>query len=201
VKRVLKATYFLGLLAQISIRAPHERRHRQTRVDVDRADGLERALIGVLFLGVLFVPLAYALTPWLDRADYRLPPAAERRLGGAGAVILLLALWLFWRSHADLGSNWSPSLQLRDEHALVTGGVYQHVRHPMYASQWLWSIAQALLLQNRIAGPAGAASFLPLYALRVPREERMMLERFGDEYRAYMRRTGRVVPGLRRGGA
>ena len=71
----------------------------------------------------------------------------------------------------------------------------------MYASEWLWIVAQALLLRNRIAGPAGAASFLPLYALRVPREERMMLERFGEEYRAYMTGTGRVIPRLpRRGG-
>ena len=90
---------------------------------------------------------------------------------------------------------------MRDEHELVTGGVYRHVRHPMYTSEWLWSTAQALLLRNWIAGPAGAASFLPLYVLRTPREERMMLEQFGEEYRAYMTRTGRVFPRLpRRGG-
>lgn len=53
---------------------------------------------------------------------------------------------------------------------------------------------------NGNAGPAGAASFLPLYALRVPREERMMLEKFGEAYRAYAKRTGRVVPRLMRGG-
>jgi len=64
----------------------------------------------------------------------------------------------------------------------------------MYASEWLWGIAQALLLQNWVAGWAGLALFAPLYVLRVPREERMMLDRFGEEYRAYMDRTGRVVP-------
>ncbi len=51
-----------------------------------------------------------------------------------------------------------------------------------------------LLLQNWVAGWAGLALFAPLYVLRVPREERMMLDRFGEEYRAYMDRTGRVVP-------
>ena len=64
----------------------------------------------------------------------------------------------------------------------------------MYASEWLWGIAQALLLQNWVAGWAGLALFTPLYVLRVPREERMMLDQFGEEYRAYMDRTGRVVP-------
>ena len=107
-----------------------------------------------------------------------------------------LAVWLFWRSHADLGRNWSPSLQLREGHALVDRGVYRYSRHPMYASQWLWGAAQALLLPNWIAGWASLISFAPLYLSRVPREEQMMLERFGHEYRGYVRRTGRIFPRL-----
>ena len=63
---------------------------------------------------------------------------------------------------------------------------------------WLRGVAQALLLQNWIAGWAGLVSFLPLYLLRVPREERMMLDKFGETYRAYMGRTGRVFPRLGR---
>ncbi len=79
---------------------------------------------------------------------------------------------------------------------LVTGGVYRYIRHPMYASMWLWGIAQALLLWNWIAGWASLVLFLPLYVLRVPREERMMHEYFGDAYRTYMNRTARVIPHL-----
>jgi protein-S-isoprenylcysteine O-methyltransferase Ste14 len=67
----------------------------------------------------------------------------------------------------------------------------------MYASQWLWGLAQALLLPNWIAGAGGFAAFLLLYFVRVPHEERMMLDHFGDEYRAYCARTGRIVPRLR----
>jgi protein-S-isoprenylcysteine O-methyltransferase Ste14 len=111
-------------------------------------------------------------------------------------IILAMAVWLFWRSHADLGRNWSPSLELREGHELVTEGVYRSVRHPMYASMWLWGVAQALLLQNWIAGWVSLVMFMPLYLLRVPREERMMLDEFGEEYRAYMDRTGRVIPRL-----
>ncbi len=118
----------------------------------------------------------------------------ENRL--VGMIILAMAVWLFWRSHADLGRNWSPSLELREGHELVTEGVYRSVRHPMYASMWLWGVAQALLLQNWIAGWASLVMFMPLYLLRVPREERMMLDEFGEEYRAYMDRTGRVIPRL-----
>ena len=66
----------------------------------------------------------------------------------------------------------------------------------MYAFGWLLGIAQTLLLQNWIAGPSGLVSFALLYFLRVPREEQMMLDQFGDEYQAYMKRTGRVIPRL-----
>ena len=163
---------------------------------VEQVGALERALVSQLFVGIVLVPAIYASTSWLDRANYRLPPEAQRSLGGVGAILMTLSIWLFWRSHADLGRNWSPSLQLREGHELVTEGVYRHIRHPMYASEWLWGIAQALMLQNWVAGWTGLALFTPLYVLRVPREERMMLDRFGEGYRAYMDRTGRVVPRL-----
>jgi protein-S-isoprenylcysteine O-methyltransferase Ste14 len=193
---VLKTLYFLALLAQVVIRIPHERRRRRTRMAVEQVGALEQALVSLLFVGIVLVPAIYASTSWLDRADYRLPPEAQRSLGGVGASLMTLSIWLFWRSHADLGRNWSPSLELREGHELITEGVYRHVRHPMYASEWLWGIAQALLLQNWAAGWAGLVVFTPLNGWRVPREERMMLDRFGEEYRAYMNRTSRVVPRL-----
>jgi protein-S-isoprenylcysteine O-methyltransferase Ste14 len=196
VNATLKTLYFLALLAQVVIRILHEQRRRKTHMAVERVNTLERALVSLLFVGIVFAPAIYASTSWLDRANYRLPPEAQRSVGGVGAMLMTLAIWLFWRSHADLGRNWSPSLQLREGHELVTEGVYRYVRHPMYASEWLWSIAQALLLQNWVAGWAGLALFTPLYVMRVPREEQMMLDRFGAEYRSYMNRTGRIVPQL-----
>ncbi|MFH1920047.1 MAG: hypothetical protein ABIP48_09200 [Planctomycetota bacterium] len=62
----------------------------------------------------------------------------------------------------------------------------------------VWAVAQALLLQNWIAGPSMLAVFLPFYLLRVPHEERMLLAHFGEEYRSYVNRTGRIIPRLRR---
>ncbi|AHY53462.1 Isoprenylcysteine carboxyl methyltransferase [Bradyrhizobium japonicum SEMIA 5079] len=76
----------------------------------------------------------------------------------------------------------------------MTEGIYRRVRHPMYSAFWLWAIAQALLLPNWIAGLAGLVGFGVLFFGRVAREERMMLQTFGDSYRDYMARTGRVFP-------
>jgi protein-S-isoprenylcysteine O-methyltransferase Ste14 len=64
----------------------------------------------------------------------------------------------------------------------------------MYSAFWLWAFAQALLLPNRVAGFSGLVGFGILFFGRVAREERMMLETFGDSYRAYMARTGHIFP-------
>jgi protein-S-isoprenylcysteine O-methyltransferase Ste14 len=148
------------------------------------------ALVFVASIGLAIVPLIYLLTSWLDFADYRLPAWT----GWVGAAIFAVAVWLLWRSHVDLGLNWSATLDIREGHSLVTRGVYGHIRHPMYAAHWLWAIAQALLLHNWIAGPAFSVFFIPLYLLRVPHEEQMMLQHFGEEYLGYMNRTGRIIP-------
>jgi protein-S-isoprenylcysteine O-methyltransferase Ste14 len=103
---------------------------------------------------------------------------------------------LFRRTHKALGRNWSVTLEVRERHELVTQGVYRRVRHPMYSAFWLWAIAQALLLPNWFAGFSGIVGFGALFFLRVGREERLMIENFGDEYRRYMAQTWRVLPGL-----
>ena len=146
------------------------------------------------FMGMIVMPVVYVLTPWVDFADYRLPSWA----GWAGIALFASSLWLLWRSHTDLGRNWTPTLQIREGHSLVTDGVYHHIRHPMYAAHGLWAIAQPLLLQNWIAGWGMLVTFLPVYLVRVRREERMMLEHFGEAYRLYMERTGRLLPRFRR---
>jgi protein-S-isoprenylcysteine O-methyltransferase Ste14 len=195
--RLFKALYLGGLVAEILVRIPIDRQRRQIAKIDQRVSDAERGLLGLLSLGILFIPLIYCFTPWLRFADYRWPASAKARAGSIGAALLAAALWLFWRSHHDLGANWSPSLEINDRQTLVTRGVYRTIRHPMYASQWLWNIAQTLLLHNWVAGFAGLAAFLPLYLVRTPREEQMMTEHFGDAYRAYSTRTGRVVPRLR----
>lgn len=188
---IFKAIYLAGLVAGSAIRAVYRWRSRGRAAATTHAGPLDAALLAVASLGFV-LPLVYVLTARLDFADYPLPAAIRL----VGAAVFAGALWLLWRSHADLGPNWSAVLRIHAGHTLVTEGVYRRVRHPMYAAHWLWGAAQALLLANWAAGPAMLVSFLPLYLLRVPREERMMLEHFGDAYRAYIRRTGRILPRL-----
>jgi protein-S-isoprenylcysteine O-methyltransferase Ste14 len=191
---VFTILYFGGILIEMAIRAPLNRRRRQQRQTDERVSTLERVLLGLLFLAMFLVPVIYAATQWLGFADYSLPAWA----GWLGVALLAGALLVFWRAHADLGLNWSPSLQIREQHELVTRGIYGVIRHPMYASQFLWVLAQPLLLHNWVAGWLDLLVFVPFYFLRVGPEERMMLDTFGDRYREYMQRVGGVIPKLNR---
>lgn len=158
--------------------------------ELSRFDRLEKILLFGMSIGVLFLPVLYLFTPLLSFADYKLPAIVP----WFGVTVMVISLWLFWRSHADLGKNWSVSLELREDHQIVRDGVYRHVRHPMYSSIWLWSIAQGMMLQNWLAGWSTLIAFIAMYFLRMPREERMMCEKFGDQYRQYMQQTGRLFP-------
>ncbi len=153
-------------------------------------DRRESSLLALALVGLFAIPAVYVLTGF--------PAAFDRRfvawIAWAGIVPDVAALWLFRRSHVDLGRNWSISLQLREQHALVKSGVYRHIRHPMYTSFFLLGVAQALLLPNWLAGFAGIAGAAVLFGFRVGREEKMMLESFGEDYRAYMAETKRLVP-------
>lgn len=189
---IFEVIYLAGFVVGSLIRLIYAtRRGKPASVD-DHTTPLDILLVLASGIGVAVVPFVHLFTPWLDFANYSLPAWA----GWLGAAVFAAALWLLWRSHGDLGKNWSAKLEISRQHTLVTVGVYKYVRHPMYAAHWLWGAAQALLLANWIAGPALLVTFLPLYLFRVGREERMMLEHFPHEYRALTEQTGRIIPRL-----
>ena len=187
---IFSAIYFVAILAEIIIRAPLNQKRKQEKMSERRVTRQESTLLGLLFLGMFFLPIIYAATNWLDVANYTLPVWA----GWLGVLIIASAIVVFWRAHADLGLNWSPSLEIREKHELITRGIYGLIRHPMYASQWIWVIAQPLLLHNWIAGFANLLVFIPFYFLRVREEEKLMVDSFGTQYQDYMRRTGGILP-------
>ena len=190
---IFKIIFLAGLVLGSTIRATYGRGHRRKTKALERKEGLAVWSLMGLWGCAQIAALCYVFTHWLDFADYHLPTWT----GWVGAAVFAAALWLLWRSHADLGRNWAPTLEIREGHSLVTRGVYHSIRHPMYAAHLLWGIAQAMLLQNWIAGVPALAVFVPLYLLRVPREEKLMLDHFGEEYRLYMNRTGRLMPRFR----
>lgn len=189
---LFQVSYIVGMIAASAIRLAYTSVYRVRRGS-RQVPLLEEILLMLMALGMFIGPMVYFLSSWFDGFNYSLPVP----LGVLGIILFASGTILLWRSHADLGGSWTPVIELKEEHRLVTSGVYSRIRHPMYAAHWLWALAQPFLIQNWLVGLATLIFLLPLYVERVPREERMMKERFGEEYEAYMKRTGRMLPRLR----
>jgi protein-S-isoprenylcysteine O-methyltransferase Ste14 len=189
-KTVAALIWFAGLVGWYIIRRPFERKARKMGVSKSLLDWREWVLLASASFGLFLIPAAYVLTGFPTSLDRAFNPV----IAWLGLLPLGGALWLFRRSHVDLGQNWSVTLKVREHHVLVKTGVYRLVRHPMYSSFFLLGLAQLLLLPNWLAGVSGLIGAGLLFVFRVFREERMMLETFGDEFRSYMAGTKRIIP-------
>ena len=186
-----KVAILVSTIVLVAIRLPAGQRSRGVTVVKSRRGPEEIALLMVAWL-VFLGTLLWLATPVLEFAEYALHPVPF----AAGLPCLALGLWFMYRSHQDLGTNWSVTLEVREKHQLVTKGIYRRVRHPMYMAFLLYAVGQALTLPNWMAGPSYLVAFGLLFALRLGPEERMMREEFGADYDAYVARTKRLVPGI-----
>ncbi|MFY9341861.1 MAG: protein-S-isoprenylcysteine O-methyltransferase [Planctomycetota bacterium] len=190
--RPFDVVFLAGFAVYVALRG-HYQSLAKGQETVERRRGAREVMLLVLVaIGCVLLPVAYLATPWLAFADYELPAAVR----WAGVPAMVAGLWLFWRSHRDLGRFWSATLEIREGHQLVTTGIYRRIRHPMYAAIWLVSLAQGLLLGNWLAGWAAVAAFGAMYWLRIEREERLLLDCFGEQWRAHCAVTGRLWPRL-----
>jgi protein-S-isoprenylcysteine O-methyltransferase Ste14 len=187
---IFLSIYVAGFLFAAAIRLWYTQEYRRRLKQTGWMPVLDTWLVYLPAIGFFFVPAFYILTPFLAFADYTLPGWA----GWGGSVLFAGALLLLWRSHADLGANFTPVASVQQGQLLVSTGVYRHIRHPMYAAHFFWAFAQPLLLWNWIAGFALLLTFIPLYVVRVPVEERLLADKFGEGYGEYMERTGRIIP-------
>ena len=135
---------------------------------------------GYLIFPAFFQWASMPLPPWL------------RWMGVVtGALCSLLMYWTL----SSLGKNLTDTVVIRAEAKLVTNGPYRWVRHPFYVTAALLMASVTLLTANWLIG-VSSVLVLALLAIRTPKEEKMLIERFGQEYRDYMGRTGRFWPRL-----
>ena len=173
------------------IRGAHSYSRRAGPVASRVGGVVETFALGIALVGFV-IPIVWVVTPILNFANYPGHPAAV----AAGAAVMVLALWLFHRTHVALGRNWSSRLRILASHELITAGIYRHVRHPMYLSLILYGLGQALVVPNVVAGLSGLIGTVLLFALRLRSEEEMMRARFGAAYDAYATQTRRLIPGV-----
>lgn len=153
-----------------------------------------RQVFGIPFyIGVLiwtFVPkyMAWSTIPFPDWI---------RWVGLAmGMFAIFINAWSHKTLSQKLGEDFDPALRLLKVPALVKEGPYTWMRHPIYLAFLLMQIAVLLLTANWFIGFCGIAIIVSVIAIRVPEEEKMLTDQFGEGYRDYMKHTGKLIPKL-----
>jgi protein-S-isoprenylcysteine O-methyltransferase Ste14 len=156
-------------------------------------DGTPMMLVIRIFGTVLWLsPLVYLINPgWMAWSKLSLPEWVRWTGVGIGILCVFGIYWLF----TSIGSGISPTSATRREHKLSTSGPYRWVRHPLYTVGSSFYISFGLVSTNWFIIAMGILAFIAM-AIRTPKEEANLISKFGDEYREYMKRTGRFLPKL-----
>lgn len=187
---MFKICFVVLWIIYVSIRIPYEKLHKNSKKEVVIKKSKERLLVLVNFIGLVLCPFIWVFSPWLDLFNFYLPDLARI----LGVLCMIISLLFFWWIHKTLGANWSPLLEIREKHELIVSGPYKRIRHPMYTQIWLWVISQFLVTSNYLAGLSGIIAWSIVYFSRVKTEEQMMIKKFGNTYKEYMKVTGRLFP-------
>lgn len=187
-----KIVYFVLFMVISIVRKIYTGKQRKKAMVFEKKSGGEIFFLVLNAVGMI-IPLIYVFTSNLDFANYYLPDW----VGWLGLVVFIGAIWLLYLSHRDLGRHWTITVGLREDHKLITKGIYKHIRHPMYAAHLVWAIAQIMMLHNWIAGYCFIVTMVPFYLYRAGREEDMLIDQFGKEYWNYKQKTGALFPRIK----
>jgi protein-S-isoprenylcysteine O-methyltransferase Ste14 len=151
------------------------------------------ALRALVTLPLLAAIVAYVVNPgWMSWSAFDAPTWA--RLAGVALGVLSIPS-VYWVL-TSLGKNVSETVLTKPDHELVTVGPYRWVRHPLYTTGLTLLLAVGLMAANVALLLFVALAAIMIRFVVIPREESALADRFGEEYRRYMRRTGRLLPRL-----
>lgn len=178
----------IGIICTIVVRLAFEQYNDQNLVLRNYFQSSEFCvLVGVLIFGFIIPIMSHNVFPSLT---YETPKIVQY----IGIFVMILAIIVFWRAHADLGRHYSPTLQIKTNHELVTNGIYQYVRHPMYTSAFVLILSSILIKPNMVGISSSFMAVLILLLVRIPAEEQMLLTEFSSKYVNYMKETCGVIP-------
>ncbi len=177
----------MGISSYFRIKADKETGEKISR----KVDG--SAMMNVIKIGGLILwlsPFVYLINPeWMTWSKIGLPESIRWLGVVVGALGTAGIYWLF----SSIGSGITPTSATRQQHVLSTKGPYKWIRHPLYTFGSSMFISFGMMADNWFIALLGSLAFIAM-AIRTPKEEANLIEKFGDEYREYMKRTGRFLP-------
>jgi protein-S-isoprenylcysteine O-methyltransferase Ste14 len=194
----MNETIFRSLAAAILLTGVGISTYFRRKADRDSGEKLSRKADGtpmmmVIRIGGLILwlsPLVYLINPaWMAWSKLGLPEWVRWLGVGIGILCAFGIYWLF----SSIGSGITPVSATRKEHKLSTSGIYRWVRHPLYTIGSSFIVSFGMMADNWFIILMGVLAFIAM-AVRTPKEEANLIEKFGNEYREYMKRTGRFLP-------
>lgn len=188
--------FFIAIFfGTLSISGYFRSKARQSGEAIPRArEGKLVMLARFLFAAPLYLPIfAYMLNPaWMAWSSITLPTWLRWLCAAVGLGVLPLIYWVV----SSIGNNISETFLTKKSHTLVTHGPYHWVRHPLYTATTIWLVSLSILAANWFMLAMACIAFISIAVLVVPKEETELFRKFGNEFREYMRRTGRFTPRL-----
>ena len=191
-EQIFRVILVLGFVAVFPVALYHRLKAQASKEKLDRRQEGVFILLTLrpIALVKMLATLAWLIHPaWMAWSSVGLPPW----LRWIGVPLGVMAATLLIVTFRALGTNITDTVVTRAEHTLVTEGPYRWVRHPFYVAFALAMAADSLVTANWFLALSGGLT-VALIVLRTRTEEQKLIERFGDEYRRYMQRTGRFIP-------
>jgi len=191
---VFHIIFSIGFFGMFALRIYYGRKARRNRGEVEYKEGKGNLALRLLFgFGYIVALIVYVFAPkWFSWAMVSLP-AWLRWLGAAISIGSVLILW--WVQWA-LDIQFDGTLHTQADHKLIQHGPYKWVRHPMYTAFFLMGLGWFFLTANWFVGLPLTVAIVLVVLSRVRKEENVLIELFGDDYRVYMQGTGRFFPKL-----
>ncbi|GMQ82896.1 MAG: protein-S-isoprenylcysteine O-methyltransferase [Rhodothermia bacterium] len=192
-EQLFRIALIVIVVAMAGISATFRIRARRDSGTIPRSkEGWKMGLTRLVFALLLFLPIfAYMLRPaWMSWSEIVLPEWMRWAGIGIGIIVIPLVYLVF----STIGSNISETVLTKESHQLVTTGIYSRVRHPLYMVTSLGLVSFSLLTANWFIAAMSVISITLILAVVVPKEEEQLVQHFGDDYRNYQKRSGKMWP-------
>jgi len=111
-----------------------------------------------------------------------------------GLVLFVIGFTIILIAHFTLWRFYSSTLVIREDHRLITHGVYRFTRHPIYLGVLMICIGAVPVYALSLYGLLTMSVLIPVFLIRMGLEERMLTEEFGDAYLTYKEATSKLIP-------